>query len=209
MDPAYRLENMTPKVLKACKAWGNIPLIVAGGIWNRADIERFLNMGASAVQMATRFIGTHECDASNIFKRVLLRARKQDIRLIKSPVGYPARGVVSTPLIERVLAGVRPKITCISNCVEPCDHGRESNRVGYCIADALSDAQQGLYQTGLFFTGSNGYRLKTLQSVQDIIDKLIGRIEDEDASPPQDKPRQAESAPAVRPFELAAGIIPT
>jgi nitronate monooxygenase len=180
MDPAYRLEVLTPQVLKSCKAWGNIPLIVAGGIWDRKDIDRFLDMGVAAVQMATRFIGTYECDASDLFKRVLIGCKKEDIKLIKSPVGYPARGVVTTPLMQRVFSGVRPKIPCISNCVDPCDHGKESNKVGYCIADSLGDARNGVYDSGLFFSGSNGYRLKGLQSVQDVIDKLVGARADDD-----------------------------
>ena len=180
MDPAYRLEVLTPQVLKACKAWGNIPLIVAGGIWDRKDIDRYMDMGVAAVQMATRFIGTYECDASDLFKRVLIGSKKEDIKLMKSPVGYPARGVVTTPLVQRVFSGVRPKIPCISNCVDPCDHGKESNKVGYCIADSLGDARNGVYDSGLFFSGSNGYRLTGLQSVQDVIDKLVGHRADDD-----------------------------
>jgi nitronate monooxygenase len=132
------------------------------------------------VQIATRFIGTHECDASDVFKRVILNSRQRDIRLLKSPVGYPARGVATTPLVQRVLAGVRPKIPCISNCVTPCDHGKESNKVGYCIADALGDAWGGHLDTGLYFTGSNGYRVNRLQSVQELIEKLAGvRVDDD------------------------------
>jgi nitronate monooxygenase len=179
-DPAYQLETMTPGVLKACKAWGNIPLIVAGGIWNHQDILRYLDMGCAGVQMATRFIGTHECDAHPTFKQVILQSKQADIRLIKSPVGYPARGIVTTPLVERVLSGNRPKITCISNCVTPCNHGQESNKVGYCIADALGDAQRGQMETGLFFSGSNGYRVTHLQSVQDVMEKLTGVRQDDD-----------------------------
>lgn len=179
-QPEYQLETMTPEVLKACKAWGNIPLIVAGGVWDRKDIDRFMDMGAAGVQIATRFIGTHECDASEVFKRVILNSRQRDIRLLKSPVGYPARGVVTTPLVQRVRAGVRPKIPCISNCVTPCDHGKESNKVGYCIADSLGDSWLGHLDTGLFFTGSNGYRVTRMQSVQELIEKLAGLRPDTD-----------------------------
>ncbi len=176
--PEFQLENVTPEVVKACKMWGNIPLIVAGGVWNKEDIEKFLNMGVSGVQIATRFIGTHECDASPVFKRVIINASSKDIKLMKSPVGYPARGVATTPLVQRVSAGYRPKIPCISNCITPCDHGKESNKVGYCIADSLSDAWLGHLDTGLFFTGSNGYRVTQLESVETIINKLSGKIED-------------------------------
>ncbi|MEE8396776.1 MAG: nitronate monooxygenase family protein [bacterium] len=179
-DPEYQLEAMTPQVLKACREWGNIPLIVAGGIWDKADIERFLDMGAAGVQIATRFVGTDECDAHDVFKQVLIDAAKEDIILMKSPVGYPARGVANTPLARRVIAGVRPKIPCISNCVTPCDHGKESNKVGYCIADSLSDARNGLYDSGLFFSGTNGYRLTKLQPVQHLMEKLVGLREDDD-----------------------------
>jgi len=173
-EPEYQLENMTPRVLQACKAWGNIPLIVAGGIWDKKDIDHFMDMGCAGVQMATRFIGTHECDAHSTFKQVIINSKQSDIRLIKSPVGYPARGIVTTPLVQRVLAGHRPKITCISNCVTPCNHGQESNLVGYCIADALGDSQRGAMETGLFFSGSNGYRVKRLESVQELMEKLVG-----------------------------------
>ncbi|MBI3993377.1 MAG: nitronate monooxygenase [Candidatus Lambdaproteobacteria bacterium] len=199
MDPEYQLEVMTPKVLASCKAWGNIPLIVAGGVWDKHDIKFYLDQGVAGVQMATRFIGTYECDASDTFKRVILKSRKQDIKLIKSPVGYPARGVITTPLMSRVLGGIRPKITCISNCVDPCNHGQESNKVGYCIADALGDARNGSIDTGLFFTGSNGYRVTKLQHVSELIEKLVGlRVDDdtwiEDPNVPDELTLQAASA---------------
>ena len=106
--------------------------------------------------------------------------KQKDIRLLKSPVGYPARGVATTPLLQKVHAGVRPKIPCISNCVTPCDHGKESNKVGYCIADSLGDACNGLVESGLFFTGSNGYRVTKLQSVQELIEKLVGIRKDDE-----------------------------
>jgi nitronate monooxygenase len=201
-QPEYQLENMTPEVLKACKAWGNIPLIVAGGVWDKHDIDLFMDMGAAGVQIATRFIGTHECDASDVFKRVIMNSTQKDIRLIKSPVGYPARGVITTPLVQRVLAGVRPKIPCISNCVTPCDHGKESNKVGYCIADSLGDSWGGHLDTGLFFTGSNGYRLRVLQSVQELIEKLVGLREDGDTW--EEHPEDDEMLVATRPESVAA-----
>ncbi|MBI4081381.1 MAG: nitronate monooxygenase [Candidatus Lambdaproteobacteria bacterium] len=203
LEPEYQLEAMTPRVYEACKAWGNIPLIVAGGIWDRKDIEKFLEMGASGVQMATRFIGTHECDAADTFKRVILGSKKNDIRLIKSPVGYPARGIVTTPLVQRVLAGHRPKIACISNCVDPCNHGEESNRVGYCIADSLADARGGKYETGLFFSGSNGYRVKKLQPVQEVIEKLVGLRADDDTW--EEEREVPEESPFVRAVAATAG----
>ena len=122
--------------------------------------------------MGTRFIGTFECDAAEEFKQVLLNAKKEDIELLKSPVGYPARGI-HTNLQDMIAAGTAPKIRCISNCVSPCERGKGANAVGYCIADRLSDAYLGKTQSGLFFTGANGWRLNEIISVKELIEKLV------------------------------------
>ena len=167
-----QLENILPPIVEEAKRWGDIPVIAAGGIWDKNDIIRMLKLGASGVQMGTRFIGTYECDASDEFKQVLLNAKKEDIKLFKSPVGYPARGV-ETNLHKLIREGKAPKIKCISNCVAPCKRGEEAKMVGYCIADSLSDAYDGKLDTGLFFTGSNGYRLNEIISVKELMEKLI------------------------------------
>ena len=129
-------------------------------------------MGCSGVQIGTRFIGTKECDAHKNFKEILLSASKDDIKLFKSPVGYPARGV-KTNLFKKIEEGSAPKIKCISNCVAPCHRGVEAKAVGYCIADRLSDAIMGDKDNGLFFTGSNGYRLNEIITVKELMYKLI------------------------------------
>ncbi len=170
-DAAYTLETLLPQVLQEARAWGDIPVITAGGIWDRADIETFLSMGAAGVQMATRFIGTHECDASAAFKQLVLNAAREDIVLMKSPVGYPARGIW-THLHDSLEDGTCPKVKCISNCIAPCNHGEKSRKVGYCISDRLSDAVRGRLDTGLFFSGSNGWRVKALVHVRDLIREL-------------------------------------
>ncbi|EOI3903632.1 NAD(P)H-dependent flavin oxidoreductase, partial [Campylobacter jejuni] len=151
---------------------GSFPVIAAGGIWDKKDIENAISLGASGVQMGTRFIGTFECDASEEFKSVLLASKEEDIELIKSPVGYPARGV-RTNLLNLVDKRMGPKINCISNCVAPCGRGKEATKVGYCIADRLFDAWSGKKETGLFFTGANGYRLDKLISVKELMEKLV------------------------------------
>ncbi|EHE0558860.1 nitronate monooxygenase [Campylobacter upsaliensis] len=171
-DPNFALENLIAPVVEEAKNWGSFPIIAAGGVWDKNDIEKMLKLGASGVQMGTRFIGTFECDASDNFKEVLLASKEEDIKLIKSPVGYPARGV-QTNLLDLVAKKMGPKINCISNCVSPCGRGKEATKVGYCIADRLFDAWSGKKDTGLFFTGANGYRLDKLISVKELIDKLV------------------------------------
>lgn len=172
LDPEFSLYNLIPQVKAEIKEWGDFPLIAAGGIWDKNDIEKAISLGANGVQMGTRFIGTHECDADIGFKEVLLAAEEKDIELIKSPVGYPARGI-RTNLINLVDKRMGPKIQCISNCVSPCQRGKEAKQVGYCIADRLFDAYSGKKESGLFFTGANGYRLKELISVKELMHKLV------------------------------------
>ena len=172
LDPEFSLFNLIPQVKAEIKEWGDFPLIAAGGIWDKNDIEKAISLGADGVQMGTRFIGTHECDADIGFKEVLLAAEEKDIELIKSPVGYPARGI-RTNLINLVDKRMGPKIQCISNCVSPCQRGKEAKQVGYCIADRLFDAYSGKKDSGLFFTGANGYKLKELISVKELMHKLV------------------------------------
>ncbi|HJW72299.1 MAG TPA: nitronate monooxygenase family protein [Geothrix sp.] len=170
-DPAHTLENILPEVIEERDKWGDFPVLVAGGVWDHADIQKFLTLGASGVQMGTRFIGTFECDASPMFKEVILRAKAEDIELMKSPVGLPARGV-RTSLQRRIEAGTAPQVKCVSNCLSPCGHGKGAMAVGYCIADRLADAMRGDQENGLFFTGSNGAKLRDLVSVRDLIEEL-------------------------------------
>ena len=170
-EEEFQLENIIPPVIEEAKNWGNIPIIAAGGVWDKGDIDKFLEMGCAGVQMGTRFIGTYECDAHNNFKDIIIAAKEEDIKLFKSPVGLPARGV-KTNLQTIIENNTAPKVACISNCVAPCKSGIEAKEVGYCIADRLSDAYMGIKETGLFFTGSNGYRIKKLITVKELIDKL-------------------------------------
>ena len=170
--PENQLENIVAPVVAEAALWGDIPVIAAGGVWDKNDIDEMLSLGASAVQMGTRFIGTHECDAHDNFKQVLINAKKDDIKLMGSPVGYPAQGVV-TNLTHLIAKREGPAIKCISNCVTPCNRGVEAKEVGFCIADRLSDAYEGNLETGLFFSGTNGYKLDEIISVKELMTKLI------------------------------------
>ena len=169
--PENQLENIVAPVVEEAALWGDIPVIAAGGVWDKSDIEDMMSRGARAVQMGTRFIGTHECDAHENLKNVLLNAKEDDIKLMGSPVGYPAQGV-ATNLTKLVEKREGPAVKCISNCVAPCNRGEEAKEVGFCIADRLSDAYLGNTETGLFFSGTNGYRLNEIISVKELMNKL-------------------------------------
>jgi len=170
--PENQLEEILPPVVEEAKNWGSMPIIAAGGVWDNNDILKMIELGADAVQMGTRFIGTIECDASTVMKEIIIEAKEEDIKLFKSPVGYPARGVKSQ-LHAHIEAGTAPKVACISNCVAPCNRGEEAKIVGYCIADRLSDAYDGIKESGLFFTGANGYKLNEIITVKELMEKLM------------------------------------
>ena len=167
----YQLETILLPIIQEAKK-DNIPVIAAGGIWDKSDIDKFINMGCAGVQMGTRFIGTFECDASDEFKDILIKAKKDDIKLQKSPVGLPARGV-ETALQKNILNNTAPAVNCVSNCIAPCHSGQEAKAVGFCIADRLGDAYLGDKEKGLFFSGSNGYKINKIISVKELMNKLI------------------------------------
>ena len=88
------LEDLLPGVLAETAPYAEkyghpIPVFPAGGIWSGADMARLTRLGAAGVQLATRFIATWECDASQGYKDVLLEAREEDLAIIHSPVGMP------------------------------------------------------------------------------------------------------------------------
>jgi nitronate monooxygenase len=172
-DPAYALDALLGPVVEERDRWGSFPVIAAGGVWDRADIDRLMAAGAGGVQIATRFIGTFECDAALAFKETVLQAGQADIALVKSPVGMPGRAV-QTELQRRLARGEGPAVRCISDCVAPCNKGEGARTAGYCIADCLGDSRAGNTDTGLFFTGSNGWRLQDYLPVQELVEELTG-----------------------------------
>ena len=110
-DPDYALEQLLPDVLSVVKHFEiqfekNIPVIAAGGIYTGADIFKFMKMGAQGVQMGTRFVATHECDASLEFKQAYINCKEDDITIIQSPVGLPGRAI-RNKFIDEVSAGDR------------------------------------------------------------------------------------------------------
>ena len=169
------LENILKDVLEEVKIYEdkfniNIPVVPAGGIYESKDIKKFLNLGASGVQMGTRFIATEECDAHINFKNAFINCKKQDIKIIKSPVGLPGRAIKNS-FVDRVCNGrINPEV-CF-NCLKSCN----PKETPYCISKALIEAVEGNLQEGLIFTGSNGYRINKIITVKDLIRELTENI---------------------------------
>lgn len=148
-----------------------IPVIAAGGIFTGADIAEQLENGAAGVQMATRFVGTYECDADIAFKQAYLDAKEGDVALVKSPVGMPGRAIRNA-LVKATEEGNVPVERCI-NCLKPCD----VRTTPYCISDALVRSVQGDVERGLVFCGTNAPRVNEIVSVQELMDELVSEAE--------------------------------
>jgi len=160
-DPEFvkhGLELIVREVVEAVKPYESerrIPVIAAGGIFYGGDIKRFLDLGASGVQMATRFVTTEECDADIRFKQAYIDCREQDIEIISSPVGMPGRAITNR-FLEEVRAGRRIPINCPYHCLKTC----VPEKSPYCIARALFEARKGEFEKGFVFVGSNAWRCK-------------------------------------------------
>jgi NAD(P)H-dependent flavin oxidoreductase YrpB (nitropropane dioxygenase family) len=144
-----------------------IPIFVAGGVYTGCDIAKYVKAGAAGVQMGTRFIGTHECDASDEYKQQFLDAQSTDIVLTKSPAGLPGRAM-NNWLVKRVAQGRIPPKWCV-NCLQTCD----PKNTPYCISEALINAVTDKADEGLIFTGTNGWRINDIRSVKEVVDELM------------------------------------
>lgn len=172
-DNEYALEKLVPEIVDELKTFEvkyskSIPLIAAGGIYTGEDISNIMKLGASGVQMGTRFVTTDECDASHGFKQSYIDAAEKDIEIIKSPVGMPGRAILST-FIQKVKEGKKQPLHCPFKCIRTCDISKSP----YCIIIALVNALKGNFENGFAFAGSNAFRATRISSVKEVFQALI------------------------------------
>lgn len=171
-NPDYALEKILPEVISVVEPYEqrfgrSIPIIAAGGIYTGADIYRFMNLGAGAVQMGTRFVATNECDASPKFKQTYIDCSRENIIIIDSPVGMPGRAIGGR-FFSRLAAGAKETFRCHWKCLKSCNF----KNVPYCIARALTNAKNGNLNEGFAFSGANAYRVEQIISVKELIETL-------------------------------------
>ncbi|MFN8242340.1 MAG: nitronate monooxygenase [Bacteroidales bacterium] len=172
-DNDYSLEKLVPEIVAELKTFEDkydqhIPLIAAGGIYTGDDINKVMKLGASGVQMGTRFVTTHECDASEGFKQAYIDSGEKDIHIIKSPVGMPGRAIFSN-FIQKVKDGKKQPKSCAFKCIKTCDIEKSP----YCIIIALANALKGNFENGFAFAGSNAFRATKISSVKEIFQSLL------------------------------------
>lgn len=167
-----QLETLVPEIVEELKKveeeYGvHIPLIAAGGIYDGKDALDMFELGAEGVQLGTRFVATHECDASEAFKQAYVDAKAEDVKIIKSPVGMPGRAL-NNVLVQEAEEGKRHPKSCRHYCIKTCNW----KTTEYCISEALVEAKNGNFQDGLVFVGANVDRVKEIVSVKQVFDDL-------------------------------------
>lgn len=175
-DINFSLEKLIPEVVEEVsnfeqKYHQQIPVIAAGGIYTGDDIFEIMKLGASGVQMGTIFVTTNECDASEDFKQTYIDAKKEDIGIIKSPVGMPGRAIFNE-FLEKVRQGKKHPIKCPFKCIKTCDISSSP----YCIINALINAVKGNFNNGYAFAGSNAFKATSITSVKETFGKLISEF---------------------------------
>jgi len=176
-NPDYALEKILPEVISVIKPYEqyfnkSIPVIAAGGVYTGADIYKFIQLGAQGVQMATRFVATHECDASIKFKEAYVKCKKEDLTIIDSPVGLPGRAIQNR-FLEEISSGIKRPFECPWECLKTCDF----KSAPYCICAALTNAKKGELERGFAFAGANAFRIDTIISVRELIETLLMEYE--------------------------------
>lgn len=167
-------EQEVRSIIEVVKEYGkkygkHIPVVTAGGIYTHEDVMRQFELGAEGVQVGTRFVTTEECDASEAYKEAYLEAEKEDIVITQSPVGMPGRAIMNS-FLTQIKEGNRPAITSCFQCLEHCD----IRTIPYCITRALVNAAKGDIEHALLFCGSNAYRAKKIETVDQVMAELVG-----------------------------------
>lgn len=164
----YSLEHVIPEIVRFIGAFDpSIPVIAAGGIWDNADIHKALEYGAAGVQMGTRFVCTHEAEASEKFKQCYVNASKEDVVLVKSPLGLPGRAL-NNKFVQNLSQTPRSRVKCMARCLYGCN----PKTTPFCIVAVLDHAQRGNLDEGLIFAGTNAYKVDKIVSVKELMDEL-------------------------------------
>jgi len=172
-DENFSIEKLIPEVVKEVAAYEEkynqeIPVIAAGGIYTGEDMYKIMQLGAKGVQIASRFVTTHECDADIKFKESYINASEGDVEIIQSPVGMPGRALKGE-FLEKVKQGLTAPKSCPYNCLHTCDY----KKAPYCIIVTLYNAYRGQMDKGYAFAGKNAYMADKIVSVKEVIDSLV------------------------------------
>lgn len=171
-DNASEYDNEVSQIVEYVKSfedkYGKIPVIFAGGVYDKNDIKHYVDLGCDGVQMATRFVATFECDASLEFKNTYINAKEEDVEIMDSPVGLPGRAIKNKFLQEFKNNKKFPISKCYK-CLKKCS----LSNVPFCITEALVNAVSGNVNDALLFAGENVHKVDKIVSVRDLMSELV------------------------------------
>lgn len=173
MGKAESYDDEIRGIIQVVKEYGEkygmkIPVVMAGGIFDRGDFLHALELGADGVQMGTRFVTTYECDADEKYKQTYLEAKREDIMIVDSPVGMPGRAI-RNDFIRRKNENRKPVKKCYQ-CLTGCNPADTP----YCITRALVNAAVGKVDEALLFCGENAWKCRKMEHVKDILEEICG-----------------------------------
>lgn len=164
------LESIVKEIITYLKDKNlDIKTFVAGGIFDNKDYKKYKELGTTGVQVGTRFIVTDECDVDKRFKDFLIKAKKEDLKIIKSPVGMYARCVNTQLIEESEVSKIKKENKCI-DCLKTCN----KKDIDFCIEEALVSSAKGDIKNGLFFAGEVVERIDKIQSVESVVKEILG-----------------------------------
>lgn len=170
-DAGYdqEVKKIMAVVQKYSEKYGcHIPVVLAGGISDRAAADHAFSLGVDGIQVATRFVTTKECDADIRYKEAYIRAAKSDIQIVKSPVGMPGRAIMN-PFMKRVMAGEKMTPEKCLLCMKGC----QPDQIPYCITQSLIHAVKGEVDEALLFCGADAWKAEKIETVEEVISNLM------------------------------------
>ncbi|MGI6733174.1 MAG: enoyl-[acyl-carrier-protein] reductase FabK [Anaerovoracaceae bacterium] len=156
--------NTMPLVPQVCDAV-DIPVIAAGGIADGRGIAAAFMLGASGVQLGTRFLVARECTIHQTYKDKILTAKDIDTMTTGKRLGHPVRAL-KTPFTRAFLKNEN-------------DSAKTLEELEAFGAGALRRAvQEGDEKNGCFMAGQSSGLVKKEQTVEEIIQELIAQTKE-------------------------------
>jgi len=147
--------TMLPQIIDAVE----VPVIAAGGIADGRGFAAVLSLGASGVQMGTRFVCSQECTAHENYKQAIMKARDRDAVVTGRSTGHPVRNI-------------KNKLTRKIDNMEK--EGIDKEKIEEMGSDKLREAvREGNIDTGSVMAGQIAGMIEDLKPVKEIIDNII------------------------------------
>ncbi len=167
-DSLEKIVKDTIEVVKVYEEKYNvkIPIIAGGGIHDGHDMAKMIKVGADGVQIATRFIATHECDVDDTYKQMIINAKEDDVVTTVSPAGLPGRAVKNflTKTVKKHNLDLHYCVDCLKSC--------KKKDIPYCITEQLGNSTSG-DTNGLIFTGAKAYLVEKMDYLDNIVKEII------------------------------------